>query len=143
MAIRRDGLAFYSQTFANPESLQDPAVQDESEEWGRKTVEINARLEESSSQWMRDHGFEETDDGNFIIDCLRSLVRAALGFVLWIGVVAYSITWLVVAIASDPTWWWFVPIYGDIQIFQESVWWGVFHAGIFPLVIIAGIVMED
>lgn len=71
-------------------------------------------------------------------------MRAALRFVLWIVVVVYSIAWFVVAIASDPTWWWFVPVYGDIQIFQESVWWGLFHVvGILPLVIVAGVVMED
>jgi hypothetical protein len=69
MAIRRDGMAFFSESFAKPETLRDPAVQDESDEWGRKALDINARMEESSSQWMRDHGFEETGDGNFIVDC--------------------------------------------------------------------------
>lgn len=69
MAVRRDGMAFFAETFANPESLQDPAVGDESDEWGRKTNDVNARLKESSSRWMRDHGFEETDDGNVTIDC--------------------------------------------------------------------------
>lgn len=53
------------------------------------------------------------------------------------AVLAYSIVWLVVAVQSDPTWWWFVPVYGDIYIFQESVWWGLFHVGILPLIAIA------
>lgn len=70
-------------------------------------------------------------------------MRAALAFVLWLAFVAYSITWLVVAVASDPTWWWFVPIYGDIQIFQESVWWGLFHLGVLPLVVLVGVAMSD
>jgi len=70
-------------------------------------------------------------------------VRTAISFAVWIGIVVYSVAWLIVAFASDPTWWWFVPIYGDIQIFQESVWWGLFHIALFPLVIVAGLVMED
>jgi hypothetical protein len=66
-----------------------------------------------------------------------------LGGVLWIAVVVYSIAWVVVAFASDPTWWWFVPIYGEIKIFQASFWWGIFCVGIFPLAILAGVVMDD
>lgn len=70
-------------------------------------------------------------------------MRATLAFVLWVAFVGYSIAWLVVAIASDPTWWWFVPIYGDVQIFQESVGWGLFHVGLLPAAIAVGIVMGD
>lgn len=69
-------------------------------------------------------------------------MRAALGIVFWIAFVVYSIAWLVVAIASDPTWWWFVPIYGDIQIFQESVWWGLFHVGVLPALLLAGAAVD-
>ena len=70
-------------------------------------------------------------------------MRAALGFGMWIAFAAYSIAWLIVAVASDPTWWWFVPIYGDIQIFQESIWWGFFHVGILPAAIVVGLIMEN
>lgn len=69
-------------------------------------------------------------------------MRSALAAVLYIAVIAYSVAWLIVAIASDPTWWWFVPIYGDVQIFQESVWWGLFHLGVLPFVIILAVVMD-
>jgi hypothetical protein len=66
-----------------------------------------------------------------------------LATVVSIGIIGYSIAWLIVALASDPTWWWFVPIYGDIQIFQESLWYGLFHIGIFPFVLIAGALFSD
>lgn len=69
LTIRRDGVAFFAAAFARPERFKDPAVQQESGEWRRKTDDINARVQESSSQWMRDHGFEETPDGQFNIDC--------------------------------------------------------------------------
>lgn len=69
LAIRRDGFAFFAEAFADPASFRDPMVVAESESWLRKTEDANARLEGTSSQWFRDHGFEETDDGNFIIDC--------------------------------------------------------------------------
>jgi len=46
-----------------------------------------------------------------------------------------------VAVASDPTWWWFVPIYGDVKIFQESVAWGLFHVGVIPVMVIAGVIV--
>jgi hypothetical protein len=69
-------------------------------------------------------------------------MRAALAFVLWIGFLAYSVTWLVVAIVSDPTWWWFAPVYGDIKIFQESVPWGLFHVGLLPAMLVAAVAVD-
>lgn len=69
LAIRRDAFTFAADVFANPESFKDPAVSAESDEWLRKTEDINTRVEESSNRWLRDHDFEETADGNFIIDC--------------------------------------------------------------------------
>jgi len=69
LTIRRDGFLFFAETFANPVTLRDPSTQAEGEEWQRKTLNVNERVEESSGQWMREHGFEETEDGNFIVDC--------------------------------------------------------------------------
>lgn len=71
------------------------------------------------------------------------MTRGALAAVGFIGFFAYCIVWLVVAVASDPTWWWFVPIYGDIQIFQESVWWGLFHVGTLPILLLSSLLMGD
>lgn len=70
-------------------------------------------------------------------------MRALLVAVAWLGFAAYSVAWFVVALASNPTWWWFVPIYGDIKIFQASVWWELFHVGLVPLVILVGAIIED
>lgn len=72
---------------------------------------------------------------------LTADVRAALQFAAWLAIVAYSVAWLIVAVASDPTWWWFVPIYGDVKIFQESIAWGFFHVGLIPAVFIAGAIV--
>jgi hypothetical protein len=69
LTIRRDGFVFIAKTFANPESLRDPAVLEQVRSWERKILDVNARVEERSNRWLRGHGFEETDDGNFIIDC--------------------------------------------------------------------------
>lgn len=66
-----------------------------------------------------------------------------LAAVAWLGFAAYSVVWLIVAFASDPTWWWFVPIYGDIKIFQESVWWGLFHIATLPLILLVGAIVQD
>ena len=43
-----------------------------------------------------------------------------------VGFVGYGVVYFVVAVQSDPTWWWFVPVLGDYLIFRESVWWGLF-----------------
>jgi hypothetical protein len=69
-------------------------------------------------------------------------MRAGIGAVLWFGFAAYCIAWVIVAFASDPTWWWFIPIYGDIKIFSESVWWGLFHIGVLPALFLVGAIME-
>ena len=71
------------------------------------------------------------------------MTRGALAAVGFIGFFAYCIAWLVVAVASDPTWWWFVPIYGDIHIFQESVWWGLFHVCTLPVLLLSSLLMGD
>jgi hypothetical protein len=70
---------------------------------------------------------------------MRSVV-ALIGFS---GFVAYCITWLIVAVASNPTWWWFVPIYGDIRIFQASVWWGLFHLSSLPAMFLAALLIGE
>lgn len=71
------------------------------------------------------------------------MLRGVLAPVAFVGFLAYAITWLVVAYQSDPTWWWFVPVYGTIKIFHESVWWGIFDVGILPAVFVAGALMGD
>lgn len=63
-------------------------------------------------------------------------------FLLFIGIVVYAFAWIIVAWQSDPTWWWYVPVYGAIQIFGESVWWGLFHVGILPAVILVGLLLD-
>lgn len=44
----------------------------------------------------------------------------ALGFLIWMG---SAIAYWVIAFANDSTtwWWWFVPFYGQVKIFMESV----------------------
>jgi hypothetical protein len=69
--------------------------------------------------------------------------RTVVGIIAWVGFLAICILWLIVAINSDPTWWWFVPIYGDIKIFGESVWYGLFHVSLLPAALIAGLMMSD
>jgi hypothetical protein len=68
-------------------------------------------------------------------------MRTTVAAVAWFGFAAYSIAWLVVALTSDPAWWWFMPVYGDIKIFQASLWWELFHVGVFPLLILVGAIM--
>jgi hypothetical protein len=67
---------------------------------------------------------------------------AVVSAIAWLLFVAYCITWMVVAFASDPTWWWFVPVYGDYKIFQASVWWGLFHVGTIPALIVVGVLAD-
>lgn len=70
-------------------------------------------------------------------------MRGILLGAFYLGFITYSIAWLIVALASDPTWWWFVPIYGDFKIFQASVWYELFHVGVLPLVLVGGALLED
>jgi hypothetical protein len=142
LVIRRDGMAFFASVSANPRSFTDPAVQAKAKKVQRQTHELTARVVVSSRQWAHDHGFKESANGN-IISTADPRMRTALAFILWIAFGAYSVTWLIVALASDPTWWWFAPIYGDIKIFEASVWWGLFHIGIIPAVIVVGLFMWD
>ena len=69
-------------------------------------------------------------------------MRAFLATVAWFAFAGYCIAWLIVAFASNPTWWWFAPIYGDIKIFQASVWWELFHIAGLPLVFAVGALTE-
>lgn len=69
LTIRRDGFDFFARTFANPERLRDPQVAEELEEIEPRMLDSNSRLEQASKSFLREHGFEETADGQFIIDC--------------------------------------------------------------------------
>lgn len=73
-----------------------------------------------------------------------SWLSVALTALLFLGTFAYAIAYLAVATGTDSTetWWWFVPVYGSIRIFGESLWLGVFHVGMLPLVWVTGFFME-
>ena len=70
-------------------------------------------------------------------------MRACLTPIFYLIFLGYGVFWLVVAFKSDPTWWWFVPIYGNYKIFGESVWWGLFSIAVFPIVIVGGILVGE
>lgn len=76
----------------------------------------------------------------FRLDPMRA-AAVAIGFLVG---VAYSVTYFVLAFASDATtwWWWFVPIYGTFRIFQASVLLGMAHVGVLPLFVLAGLAIE-
>lgn len=68
--------------------------------------------------------------------------KPVLVSVVWAIFIAYSAAWLIIAFASNPTWWWFVPIYGDFKIFQASVWWGMFHVLSLPAIAAAALAAD-
>lgn len=69
LTIRRNGFRFYAEAFANPESFKEPSVVEESRSWERRTIEINARVEAASTEFLRQRDFEERDGGQFVVDC--------------------------------------------------------------------------
>jgi hypothetical protein len=66
-------------------------------------------------------------------------MTSVVSVTVWVLFIGYCFAWLIVAIASNPTWWWFVPVYGEYKIFQQSVWWGVFCVGILPAMFVVGL----
>lgn len=72
-------------------------------------------------------------------------MAALLTPVVFLAVAAYSISYLIVAFASESTvwWWWFVPVYGTIKIFGAGVLLGIFHVGILFVVFLGGWLVEE
>ena len=82
-----------------------------------------------------------TPDRARTANCAARVSRATTATLAIVGFLAYGIVWIVIAIASDPTWWWFVPVYGAIQIFQESTGWGIYHVSPLAALWIAGLTL--
>jgi hypothetical protein len=66
-------------------------------------------------------------------------------FTLWAICSLYGASIALVTVLDDATvWWmWFVPVYGNVRIFQESLWLGLYSVVERPLVLVLGWWLEE
>lgn len=68
LELRRDGMQFYADLFAQPENLSQSKLE-KGQALVRRIDRLNSRLQSSITQLLRNRDFEERSDGQFVIDC--------------------------------------------------------------------------
>lgn len=69
LELRREGLEFFANAFAQPETLRDPAKQRKSREYERRTADLNAKFEKQARSMLAARGFHRRSNGDYEIAC--------------------------------------------------------------------------
>lgn len=69
LRFRRDGIEFFANAFANPESLGSEVIQARAQRLEREQDGLNKQLEARMNETLVARGFEVRADGQFVLDC--------------------------------------------------------------------------